>query len=101
MSVTVGRLYDKTVAELYWTWELIDKTRKEIYRFLCASNASGNKIHLKRKKQEGLEYGFITDEINILYGEKPVKITVTASSEEQKWEYDSIDDMVVDGWVLD
>jgi hypothetical protein len=57
------------MAELYWTWELIDKTRKEIYRFLCASETRGSKIYFKRKKQDELEY-------------------------------DSIDDMIVDGWAL-
>lgn len=80
---------------------MLELTRKKMYEFLCFASDNGNKLFLKRKNNNQLEYGYITDVMNILFHDEPMVITVIAVEGAKKWSYNSINDVVFDGWVLD
>ena len=88
------------MSENKWSPELTELTRETI-NDLINGYFMGAKCHVKRNTDNKLQFGYIINDVMLTSKSQLDEIVVHHNKSDQQWTYNTIDEVIDDGWAVD
>ena len=88
------------MSENKWSPELTELTRETI-NDLINGYFMGAKCHVKRKRDERNQYGYIINDVMLTSKSQLDELLVHETRSDGEWKYKTVDELIDDGWAVD
>lgn len=84
-----------------WSWDLIYLTWNELRAYLLYREYTDRNFYMKRMVKGELQYAYILGGNYLSFEKENNDLKVIDSDGKNEWEYESVAEIIADGWVVD